>query len=109
MEIDNIKVEILTKEESTKYLGQMVTFPATRDNRDQESNQGCLGDVSQIQARDDLKIIPSSAHASLLRNMDTLKRTQKNDSIDAAQDAPPHRTNKKKIQEEDTGQKMKKK
>ena len=26
MEIDNIKVEILTREESTKYLGQMVAF-----------------------------------------------------------------------------------
>ena len=26
MEIDNIKVEILTREESTTYLGQMVTF-----------------------------------------------------------------------------------
>ena len=26
LEIDNIKVEILTREESTKYVGQMVTF-----------------------------------------------------------------------------------
>ena len=31
--IDNIKVEILTKEESTKYLGQMVT------NQQQETIQ----------------------------------------------------------------------
>ena len=37
LEIDNIKVEILTKEESTKDLGQMVShIPATRDDRDQE-------------------------------------------------------------------------
>ena len=33
----SIKVEILTKEESTKYLGQMITIPATGDDRDQES------------------------------------------------------------------------
>ena len=26
IEIDDIKVEILTREESTKYLGQMITF-----------------------------------------------------------------------------------
>ena len=107
MEIDNLKAEILTKEESTG------------DNRDQESNQGCLGDVLQIHARVDRKILPSSALASLirhgdhhkdelrLRNMDThtLRRTRKNDSIDTAQNAPPHHTNKKEIQEEDTGQK----
>ena len=30
MEIDNIKVEILIKEERTKYLGQMVTFQQRR-------------------------------------------------------------------------------
>ena len=53
MVIDNIKVEILTKEESTKYLEQMVTF--------QQQEAGCLGNVLHIQARVDLKILPSSA------------------------------------------------
>ena len=79
---------------------------------------GLLGHVLQIQI--DLKILASSATASLIRhgdhpndelrirNMDTLKRTRKNDSIDAAQNAPPHHTNKKKIQEEDS-EKMKRK
>ena len=50
----------------------------------------------------DLKIIPSSAQASLIRHGDLhddelhLKNmeTRKNDSIDAAQDAPPHHTEK---------------
>ena len=37
-------------------------------------------------------------------NMDTLKRTRKNDSIDAAQNAPTHHTNEKKTQEKDSGQ-----
>ena len=40
-----------------------------------------------------------------LKNTDTLERTRKNDSIDAAQNAPPHHTTKKKIQEKDSGQK----
>ena len=89
IEIDNIKVEILTKEESTKHLGQMVTFQQQEDDRDQESYQGSLGDVVQIETRADLEIVPSSTSALLirhgghanyelrLRNMDTLKRTRK--------------------------------
>ena len=32
IEMDNIKVERLTKEESTKYLGQMVTFQQQETN-----------------------------------------------------------------------------
>ena len=76
MEVDNIKVAWTNG-----------CIPATGDNRDQESNQGCLGDVLQIQTRAHLKISPSSTPASLirhgdhsndelrLRNMDTLKRT----------------------------------
>ena len=87
MEIDNIKVEILTREESTTCLGQLVTFQQQGDNRDQESNQGCLGDDLQIQTRADLEILPPSTPASIirhgdrpidelrLRNLDTLKRT----------------------------------
>ena len=71
-EIDNIKVEILAKEGSTKCLGHMVTFSATGDNRDQESKQGCLERLffKPIQTRVDLKILPSSAPASLIRHGD---------------------------------------
>ena len=120
LEIDNIKVVIFTGEKKHRISWTNGYIPATRDDRDQESDQGCLGDVLQIQTRADLKIVPSSTSASLfrhgghpndelrLRNMDTLKRTRRDDSIDAAQNAPPHHTNKKKIQEKDTGQKWKK-
>ena len=81
-EIDNIKVDICTREErSNGYI------PATGDDQDQKSYQGCLGDVLQIQTRNDFEIVPSSTSASLIRhggrandelrirNMDTLKRT----------------------------------
>ena len=91
--------------------------PPTTTPTDQEEHQSCLGVILQIQTRVDLKSLPSSALASLirhghhsndeprLRHMDTLKRTRKNDSIGAAQNASLHHTNKKKIQEKDTGQK----
>ena len=70
IEIDNIKVDILTREETTKYLGQMVYIPATGDDRDQESNQGCQDDIIQMQTRADLQIVPSSTSASLIRHGD---------------------------------------
>ena len=79
IEIDNITVEILTREERATFY--------------------------KWQTRTDLEIVPPSTLASLIRNcghpndeprrrnMDTLKRTQKSDSIE------------KKIQEKDSGQK----
>ena len=85
---------------------------ATVDNPDQESNQGCLGDILQLQARVDFKIIPSAAQASLvrhgdhtnyelrLRNMDTLKRTREFDSIDAAKNGPHEFLRTERIEEE---------
>ena len=39
-----------------------------------------------------------------LRNMETLKRTRKNDSIDAAQNAAPHHTHLSKMQDKDLGE-----
>ena len=40
MEVDDIRIEMLTRGESVRYLGQMIAFPATGDDRNQESNQG---------------------------------------------------------------------
>ena len=110
MVIDNIKVEILTKEESTKYLGQVVTF----QNRRQSSSRiesGLPGRRSELTSkyyllRHRLRLFDMVMTPTIrLRNMDPLERTRKNDSIDAAQNAPPHHANKRKIQEEETGQK----
>ena len=110
VEIDNIKSGNINQRRKHQISWTNGYISATKDNRDQESNQGCLGDVLQIQARVDLKILLSSALASFIRhvdhpndelrirNMDTPKRTRKNDSVDAGQNAPPHHTNKKKIQ-----------
>ena len=114
METDSIKVDMLTNEKSTTFLGQIVTFQQQETTEIKNRIRAAWASFLQIQARVDLKIILSSAQASLIRhgdlpddeprpsNMDTLKRTRKNDSVEAAQDAPPHHPKKKKIQEEDT-------
>ena len=66
--------------------------------------------VLQRQTRADVKILPSAAQVTLVqcgdlsdtglrvRNVDLDKRTRKNDTFDSTQNAPAHRTNKKKIQ-----------
>ena len=84
-------------------------FPATGDDRNQKSNQGCLGDFPQVQAGaviEKLHVQTSSPAVrrsddsdDMLRiwNMGTHKRARKNDTIDASQNAPTHHTNKKRI------------
>ena len=42
IKIDNIKGEILTKEESTTYLGQVVTLRTVGDDRDKERNRATV-------------------------------------------------------------------
>ena len=103
IEIDSIEVEIFIKEESTKHLVQIITFQQQETTDIKKSNQGCLGDVLQIQAIVGLQFLHSPAQASLFRHGDhpnyelrlrtwtlSLKRTREFDSIDAAQNAPLH-------------------
>ena len=73
MEIDNIKVEILTREESTKYLGQMVTFQQqeTTEIRNRiRAAWATLYTHKQDLTRSDLKILLPPTPASLVRNGD---------------------------------------
>ena len=79
---------------------------------DQKSNQGCLGDVPQVQTRAEFEKLPAQSSTPAIRrsgnpddvlrfrNMDTHKRARKNDSIDATQNAPTHHTNEKEIQKD---------
>ena len=53
IEINDRKVEILTRGESTK-LWPDDNFPATGDDRNQKSNQGRLGNVPQVQTGADI-------------------------------------------------------
>ena len=51
MQIGDVKIEIMIRSE----CGPAEYIPATGNDRNQESYQGSLGDVSQIQAGADIK------------------------------------------------------
>ena len=55
--------------------------------------------------RDAFASARSCTSGHLVESKNHLKRTRKSDSIDAAQNAPPHHTNEKKMQEKDSMQK----
>ena len=63
MQIGDVKIEILTKSESVRYFRPADYILATGDDRNQESHQDSLGDVSQIQAGADFKklLAPTSS------------------------------------------------
>ena len=77
-----------------RYLGQTITF-LQQDDRNQESNQGCLGDVSQVQAGTDIEKLSAQTSTPAIRrsdnsdvllrirNMETQKRARENDTVDA--------------------------
>ena len=67
IEIDNIKVEILTREESTKHLGPDDNFSAAGHDRNQKSNQGCLGNVPQEKTGADLENLHAQTSTSAFR------------------------------------------
>ena len=111
-EVGEMKIGILTRNESVIYLGQKISFYQQENDRNQEPDQGGMGDLPQIQTRVDIEKLhdqtPSTAirrHSisdCLLRsgNMGTKQRTQENDSIDATQDATTQYPDKKEIQED---------
>ena len=84
----------------------------TRDNKNQEQDQGTLGDLPQIQTRVDIKKLHAQTSSTAFRrhsfsdyllrsrNMDTEQGIRKNDSIDATQDATTHYPDKKEIQKD---------
>ena len=55
MQIGDVKIEILTRSESVRYLGYLITFQHQETTEIQESYQDSLGDVSQIQSGADFK------------------------------------------------------
>ena len=104
-----MNIEILTRNESVKYLGQRISF-YQQETRNQEQDQGSLGDLPQIQTRVDIKKLHAQTSSTAFRrhsfsdyllrsgNMGTQQRSRKNDSIDTTQDATTHYPNKKEIQ-----------
>ena len=53
--VDDIKIEILRKRDSARYLGQKVTFEDQETRGGQEQTEGSVGSVPQISTGADLK------------------------------------------------------
>ena len=96
--IDNIKVEILTKED----LGQTITFQQQETieimNRIRAAWVSFYTYKQELTSKSYLLQHRLRLFNMVIRfqHMDTFERTRENDTIDTAQNAPPHYPNKKK-------------
>ena len=110
MKVDEMSIEILTKNESVKYLGQRISFHQQETLEIKSRIRAAWAtfhkyrqELTSTKILAELSIAPLRSHSfpdSMLRsrNMDTEQRTRKNDSIDATQDATTHHPDEKKIQ-----------
>ena len=55
IEVDNIKSRNTDRRRKREILGPDDYVPATGDERNQKLNQGCLGDISQVQVGTDIE------------------------------------------------------
>ena len=58
------------KSRKHEILGSEDHFSATGDDRNQKSNQGCLGDASQVQTRTDVEKLPAQTSTPAFRRSD---------------------------------------
>ena len=92
IKVGEMSIEILTKNESVKYLGQRISFH-------QQETVEIKSRIRAAWAIARLRCHSFSDSMLRSRNMDTEQRIGKNDSIDATQDAATHHPDEKKIQE----------
>ena len=104
LEVDDMKIEILTKNESVIYLGQKISFYQQETTEIKSRIRAAWATFHKY--RQELTSTTAFRRHSisdcLLRsgNMDTQQRTRKNDSIDATQGATTHHPDKKEIQKD---------
>ena len=67
MQVDDIKIEIVTRSESVKYLGQMITFRQQETNEIKNRIRAALGDVSQVQAGADIEKLHAQTSSPAVR------------------------------------------
>ena len=107
IEIDDIKVEILTREESTKYLGQMITFQQQETTKIRNRIRAWATFHKYRQELTSRKLHAQTSTPAVRRrgnpddelciwNMDTHKRARENDAINATQNAPTHHKNERR-------------
>ena len=74
VQIDDILIEILTRSESVRYSGQLITFQQQETTESQESYQGSLGDVSQVQAGTDIEKLHAQTSSPTVRRSNNSRR-----------------------------------
>ena len=102
LEVEDMKIEILTRNESVKYQGQKISFHHQETTEIKNRIRGSMGDIPQIQTRVDIEKLRAQSSSTAIRrhifsnyllrsgNMGTKQRTRKNDSINTTQDATTH-------------------
>ena len=103
MKIGDLDIEILTKSESVKYLGQRISFHQQETIEIKSRIRAAWATFRKYRQELTSKKYILKLHGlpdSLLRiwNMVSESRTRKNDSIDSTEDAAPHHSDEKKIQ-----------
>ena len=67
IQVGEMSIEILTKNESVKIFGSENLVVPTRNDRYQEPYQGCMGDLPRIQTRTDIKKILAQTPSTAFR------------------------------------------
>ena len=67
IEVDNTEGRNTDKRRKHEILAPDDYFPATGDDRNQKSNQGCLGDVSQVQTGTDIGKLSAQTSSPAVR------------------------------------------
>ena len=107
--VDNVKIEVLKKGDSARYLGQKVSFEVQETEEIKNRLKAAWAAFHKYH-QEDLERLPALPQTSSFQhghhtyidlcqwNMDTNTETRKDDQDRATQDGPPHRSNKEKIQ-----------
>ena len=110
IEVDDMSIEILTKGDSVKYLGQRISFYQQETTEIKSRIRAAWAifhkyreelTSKKYMLNHRLRLFDATVSPTMFRsrNIDTKQRTRKNDSIDATQDAMSHHPDEKKIQE----------
>ena len=62
--VDNIKIEVLAKGDSARYLGQKITFEEQETEEIKKQAESSVGSVPQISTRIDIKRLPTLPQTS---------------------------------------------
>ena len=112
IKVGEMSIEILTRNESVKYLGQRISFHQQETIKIKSRIRAAWATIPQIQTRVDVKKLHAQTSSAAFRrhsfsdsmlrsrNMDTEQGKRKNDSIDATQDATTHHPDEKEIQKD---------